>query len=188
MNSPVQVRRQRVYEATLESTFVERAVAELKKSPRKLVRIHESGDFYSAAYVRKWISIVGCLPEIAFWAYTRSWRVRRILQALIELSKLPNMQLFWSTDIETVRVNGTPPYVPGVKVAYWKPEDGAEVPAGVDIVWKDRRGTTTPEPGLFACPQGIAKKKLSKETVRCGDCGWCAKRTPSRADLHLLCT
>ena len=38
-----------------------------------LFRIHESGDFYSQQYLDLWVKIVKKLPNIRFWAYTRSF-------------------------------------------------------------------------------------------------------------------
>lgn len=37
------------------------------------MRIHSSGDFYSAAYAEAWVEVCNQLPEITFWAPTRSW-------------------------------------------------------------------------------------------------------------------
>src|ERR1700704_5004033 len=37
------------------------------------VRIHSSGDFYSASYILFWIDIVHQSQDVRFWAYTRSW-------------------------------------------------------------------------------------------------------------------
>jgi hypothetical protein len=75
-------------------------IAHIQQATRKVkvFRIHVSGDFYSAAYTRKWIQIVKALPEVQFYAYTRSWRVETIKPALEELRTLPNMQLFASMD------------------------------------------------------------------------------------------
>lgn len=64
----------------------------------KYFRIHVSGDFYSAQYVRQWIRLVRQHPDVLFWGYTRSWRVKRMLPALEDLRGEPNVQLFASTD------------------------------------------------------------------------------------------
>jgi hypothetical protein len=37
------------------------------------VRLHDSGDFFSTAYLRAWAEIARQLPEIRFWAGTRAW-------------------------------------------------------------------------------------------------------------------
>lgn len=62
-----------------------------------LVRIHVSGDFDSFDYVEKWRLIAEAHPETQFWAYTRSWRTE-LLPELEKFRKLPNVQLFASTD------------------------------------------------------------------------------------------
>ena len=43
---------------------------------RKLaVRVHESGDFYSVAYMLKWYYIASHLPNVTFYAYTKSFKI-----------------------------------------------------------------------------------------------------------------
>lgn len=42
------------------------------KDKQVIFRIHESGDFYNAEYVRKWVIIARMFPEVTFIAYTKS--------------------------------------------------------------------------------------------------------------------
>lgn len=43
---------------------------------RKLaVRVHESGDFYSIAYMLKWYEIARHFPQVTFYAYTKSFKI-----------------------------------------------------------------------------------------------------------------
>lgn len=73
--------RQRNFEASLRDDFVYRmtlTLLERRKGCRKarlIVRIHESGDFYSADYVGKWLRVMNnCEGEdIVFIAYTKSF-------------------------------------------------------------------------------------------------------------------
>ena len=46
-------------------------VALIVKAKFKVVRIHESGDFYSIEYVEKWDNIAKQLPQVKFYAYTK---------------------------------------------------------------------------------------------------------------------
>ena len=75
--------RERNHEATLQADFAERMIftirAELqtkKFAGKKVVfRIHESGDFYSVEYFRKWCKIAEAFADyenIVFLAYTKS--------------------------------------------------------------------------------------------------------------------
>lgn len=57
------------------------------------VRIHESGDFYSQAYVNKWIKIASALPDLIFYAYTRSYALD-----FSKLQALSNVRLIFSLD------------------------------------------------------------------------------------------
>lgn len=42
----------------------------------KLYRIHDSGDFFSPVYVGMWRKVVRALPDVQFWASTRSYHGR----------------------------------------------------------------------------------------------------------------
>lgn len=37
------------------------------------MRVHSSGDFYAYDYAKAWIQVVNQLPDITFWAPTRTW-------------------------------------------------------------------------------------------------------------------
>lgn len=73
--------RRRNYDASLRDDFVNRMTLTLLKrrkgcrKARLIVRIHESGDFYNADYVGKWLRIMeNCKGEdIVFIAYTKSF-------------------------------------------------------------------------------------------------------------------
>lgn len=47
-------------------------IADIKaKRNLKAFRIHDSGDFFSIAYLNDWIEIMEALPEVQFYAYTK---------------------------------------------------------------------------------------------------------------------
>lgn len=62
------------------------------------MRIHVSGDFWSADYIQSWITICKAFPQTQFWAYTRSWTIPDLSPGLETLRALNNVQLFASTD------------------------------------------------------------------------------------------
>jgi len=45
---------------------------EIRKKKVTHIRIHDSGDFYSIAYLNKWISIATQNKDVIFYAYTKS--------------------------------------------------------------------------------------------------------------------
>lgn len=168
--------REYVYRCSLTAAFVPMAITELAYATGKAVRVHPAGDFYSDAYVRKWVRIAIACPKVHFWAYTRSWRLPTILTALKKLAQVKNFSLFWSTDIETHKVNGSPPLIPHVRVAYMKMATHETVPDYVDLVWKDKRGVAYPQSGLKACPQGVLRPTVehhSEIPITCAECRWC---------------
>ena len=62
------------------------------------MRIHVAGDFFSKEYIEAWRLICELRPNTQFWAYTRSWVIPELWDALDELRQLPNIQLFASVD------------------------------------------------------------------------------------------
>jgi hypothetical protein len=77
--------RMRHLRETMSEEFVERTIEEIRKSKKIKVRIHESGDFYSQAYLDKWVSIAEALPTVRFYLYTK-----KELLDWTEYDKLPN--------------------------------------------------------------------------------------------------
>ena len=70
-----------------------------------VIRVHESGDFYSLAYIRAWLAVIRQYPQKVFYAYTRSFG----LFAQVPVSEKPaNFKLMASFDQTTTaaqRVN-----------------------------------------------------------------------------------
>ncbi len=61
--------------ASLESNFVSDAVSDLTYHAKRginVVRLHDSGDFYSQEYLDAWKKIAQALPDMVFYAYTKS--------------------------------------------------------------------------------------------------------------------
>lgn len=86
--------------------FITEVTRAIKTHKLNTIRIHPSGDLYSNDYIDKWIEIVKANPDVKFWVYTRSWRMPTLVQKVQELSQLPNIQVFASTDDTTTE---TPP-------------------------------------------------------------------------------
>ena len=83
------------FEESKKENFVKRVNNEIKKSKKKYVRIHASGDFYNIKYVNKWIEIVKNNPDKLFLAFTKREDLKDVLR---KLEALPNMQLYGSLD------------------------------------------------------------------------------------------
>lgn len=135
-----------------------------------VMRIHVSGDFYSAAYVRKWIKIAKASPDVQFFAYTRSWRVAGMLPALIEFGQLPNVQLWWSEDQDT----GPSPAVAGIRVAYMavSDDDAANATKRHDLLFRDGPKTAMKRAnGVQVCPVEQSVPRQVKLT--CSSCKIC---------------
>ena len=63
---------QRRYETTKQDNFPQLMIAEIKKKKATHVRIHDSGDFYSREYIQKWFKVMDSMPEVIFYAYSKS--------------------------------------------------------------------------------------------------------------------
>ena len=61
-------------EAVKRSAFPVERMADPRTGGQLLpMRVHSSGDFFSHAYARAWIEVVNRVPEVMFWAPTRTW-------------------------------------------------------------------------------------------------------------------
>lgn len=170
----VQERLQFCYEMSKRKDFASLMIEEIRRKGAAFVcRIHCAGDYYNARYVRKWIEIVSACNTTRFFGYSRSWRVQAVYPALAELSQLPNMQLFFSTDAET----GEPPELPpGVKVAHMMTDREETIPE-VDLVFLDYplRKEATERIGLtLVCPHEVGDNRLNG--TNCGTCGFCWRK------------
>jgi len=67
------------YECTQSPQFVDIVVQDLqakairasKQSKQLIIRVHDSGDYYSTEYALKWMSIASKLPQVQFYSYTK---------------------------------------------------------------------------------------------------------------------
>ena len=60
------------YLATKCDSFVDKMIAELVKKRVDILRVHDSGDYYSRKYIDKWMTIAKRLPNVRFYSYTKS--------------------------------------------------------------------------------------------------------------------
>ncbi len=58
------------YQLSKTDKFVEAMNAEIRKKKPDYVRVHDSGDYYSRAYLKKWIDIANSNPNVRFYSYT----------------------------------------------------------------------------------------------------------------------
>ena len=58
------------YELSKTDKFVEAMNAEIRKKKPDYVRVHDSGDYYSRTYLKKWIDIANSNPNVRFYSYT----------------------------------------------------------------------------------------------------------------------
>lgn len=61
------------YEITKTDNFINLMNSEIKRKKVDFLRIHDSGDFYSKAYIQKWFQIANQNPNVKFYAYTKSF-------------------------------------------------------------------------------------------------------------------
>lgn len=66
--------QKRRFEESKKKDFVDNICTEITEGNFGAVRIHDSGDFYSEAYLQKWLEIARQNPDVIFYAYTKSVR------------------------------------------------------------------------------------------------------------------
>ena len=71
-------RREACYQASLKDNFVDYMTANVNMVKAEVgnadlyIRIHDTGDFYSIEYVKKWFEIARNCPDVKFYTYTKS--------------------------------------------------------------------------------------------------------------------
>lgn len=63
---------QRRLDATKQDNFAQVMIAEIVRRKANVIRIHDSGDFYSREYLHKWFKVMDSLPQVKFYAYSKS--------------------------------------------------------------------------------------------------------------------
>ena len=63
---------QRRLDATKQNDFPEVMIEEIITKEANVIRIHDSGDFYSREYLHKWFKVMESLPHVQFYAYSKS--------------------------------------------------------------------------------------------------------------------
>jgi hypothetical protein len=132
--------------------FVRRIRAFLIAQGIRVVRIHSGGEFVSPRYARKWGRIIAKSPKVKFFTYTRAWRVPAIREVLEELSQLPNLALWYSTDRETGMPESIPPRV---RIAWLMTAADERPPPEADLVFRTlalRKQTAVEIEGVPVCP------------------------------------
>lgn len=57
--------------------FTAYAIEDLRQIRQRTIRVHDSGDFFSQAYLDSWFTIARQFPEKRFYAYTKSLHLDR---------------------------------------------------------------------------------------------------------------
>jgi len=79
------------YKISKTNNFITLMNEEIKKKKATHIRIHDSGDFYSIAYLKKWVDIAKANKDVIFYAYTKS------IKFFIDGLKLPkNLKIIFS--------------------------------------------------------------------------------------------
>ena len=68
--SNVQPAFEKRYQLSKTDNFVNKMNQEIIKKKPDYVRVHDSGDYYSNAYLRKWLAIAIHNPQVRFYSYT----------------------------------------------------------------------------------------------------------------------
>ena len=68
--SNVQPAFEKRYQLSKTDDFVNKMNQEIIKKKPDYVRVHDSGDYYSKAYLQKWLDIAMHNPQVRFYSYT----------------------------------------------------------------------------------------------------------------------
>lgn len=73
-------------------------IAAIDRANIAVLRFHDSGDFFSCAYIQAWILVAKQRPNLTLFGYTRSWRVPALKEELAAFAALKNVKLWLSAD------------------------------------------------------------------------------------------
>jgi hypothetical protein len=149
--------------------FAARMIGEIRRRWVACVRIHVSGDFYSAEYVRKWAAVARACPATRFFAYTRSWRRADIAEALAELSRCRNVRLWYSCDCDT----GIPARVPRRVRLAWMQTSADDLPPRADLVFRVHRLRRTVAKRVALAVVCPVENGATGHRTDCGRCRLC---------------
>jgi len=68
--SNVQPAFEKRYQLSKTDEFIDAMNTEILKKKPDYVRVHDSGDYYSPKYLKKWIQIANDNPDVKFYSYT----------------------------------------------------------------------------------------------------------------------
>lgn len=123
------------------------------------VRMHYSGDFFSADYARAWADVINEFPEVRFWVYTRS---HDMVQFLVDCK---NLTVFMSVDPvnkdQCLAIYEQYRDKPNLGLAWLGPD------APVDHRW-------------VVCPETSGVVKNTKDQGACARCRLCIDRYKSK--------
>lgn len=149
-------------------------------------RIHSSGDFYSAEYIRKWIDICTRLPRIRFWAPTRVWAAPAqmgLMAPLAELAALKNVTIRPSALVFDAKPTGArAPFAAGAGV-YAHRNFGAVLldTLGFQPKWTPLSKERLVKGGCWPCPALLADDAKADGSASCTSTGcrkcWDSPRT-----------
>lgn len=164
----IRKRYEKNFQLAQRSDFDKLITGAIQKAGLNFVKLHVSGDFFSIAYISAWIKVVTRCSGVSFWIYTRAWRIREFVPALIELSANPNVQMWFSHDYST----GKPPTIERVRRAWLSYHDEAPDTSS-DLVFRAsierKRLVKTEIGGVFVCPHYSGRE----HPVDCVVCGYC---------------
>ena len=165
----LRLRYERNLELSRRPDFARLVLAFLILRDVRVVRIHTGGDFYEAAYARKWLTVMRKASKVRFYFYTRSWRIPVIRKVLDEMARLPNVRAWFSCDRDT----GTPEQVPAGARLAWLMTSPDDLPPRADLIFRTLplRRIVRKRIGLaLVCPVENGATGHRTDCERCGVC------------------
>lgn len=157
------------FEIAQRPDFDKLVTGAIQRAGIRYINLHASGDFFSTDYIASWNKVARHLPDVAFWIYTRAWKVAEFIPNLTEFSACPNVQMWFSHDT----TSGEPPLIDGVHRAFLSYYDEPS-PIPSDLVFRaslERRSWIKTEiGGVFVCPHQSGREKYPRDCVSCGYC------------------
>lgn len=146
--------------------FADRMAAEIRTRGCLVVRVHASGDFFSAEYAERWLAVMRLCPQPRYYWYSRSWQVPAIRLVLERMAAMSCCAGWYSTDTDS----GVPEVLPvTVRVAHLLTRPDEPLPAA-HLVFRPRGLRRVPLPVSVGCP---SESPDATRRLTCGTCKRC---------------
>ena len=154
--------------------FAELIYEDLRFFQVRVVRPHDSGDFFNVEYANAWLNVMRrTRTSHQYFLFTRSWRVEPIHEVIRKMVRLANVRVWYSVDADSI-----PPTKLDrrVRLAWMQLDEQDQPNYPVDLVFRNYNLRVNPVKrvsGALVCPYENGVSRNLESTFNCYTCQMC---------------